>query len=174
MTVPFSMVVHFCYICNMKSRTPFFYRYMTVRGIPYQYTQPKDIFLGKYIALDGTERARWIHIRPDDDAFYQRRKFVERVLRRHEVSRHQRMISRFAFECWFMAFGPTKTTGYLYEYRLAVLNRMMYLVKEYLIRKNKPVPPSCYRDSWALMMNFMTRSMKYVNEHFKRTELQVV
>lgn len=84
------------------------------------------------------------------------------------------MISRFAFECWFRAFGPTKTTGYLFEYRLAVLNRMMYLVKEYLIRKNKPVPPRCYRDSWALMMNFMSLSMKYVNEHFKRTELPVV
>ena len=42
---------------------------MTVRGIPYQYTHPKDIFLGKYIALDGTERERWIHIHPDSDAF---------------------------------------------------------------------------------------------------------
>lgn len=147
---------------------------MTVRGIPYQYTQPKDIFLGKYIALDGTERERWIHTRPDDDAFYRRRKVVEQVLRRHEVSKHQRMISRFAFECWFRAFGPTKTTGYLFEYRLAVLNRMMYLVKKYLIQKNKPVPPRFDRDSWALMMNFMKMSMTYVNEHFKRTELPVV
>ena len=84
------------------------------------------------------------------------------------------MISRFAFECWFRAFGPTKQTMYLYEYRLAVLNRMMYLVKEYLIRQNKPVPPRCYRDSWALMANFMTLSMKYVNEHSKRTALPVV
>lgn len=164
----------FCYIYSMKSRSPFFYRYMTVRGIPYQYTQPKDIFLGKYIALDGTERERWIHTRPDDDAFYRRRKIVERVLRRHEVSKHQRMISRFAFECWFRAFGPTKTTWYLFEYRLAVLKRMMYLVKKYLIRKNKPVPPRCYRDSWDLMRNFMALSMQYVNEHFKRTELPVV
>ena len=90
------------------------------------------------------------------------------------MRKHPRMISRFAFECWFRAFGPTKTTGYLYEYRLAVLNRMMYLVKKYLIQKNKPVPFRCYRDSWDLMMNFMKMSMKYVNEHFKRTELPVV
>ena len=84
------------------------------------------------------------------------------------------MIARFALECWFRAFGPTKTTGYLYEYRLAVLNRMMYLVKRYLIQQNKPVQFRCYRDSWDLMMNFMKLSMKYVNEHFKRTELPVV
>ena len=59
---------------------------MMVRGIPYQYTRPKDIFLGKYMALDGTERERWINTRPDADAFYWHREFVERVLRRHEVS----------------------------------------------------------------------------------------
>lgn len=158
----------------MKSRPPFFYRYMTLRGIPYQYSQPKDIFLGKYIALDGTERERWIRTRPDCDAFYRRKKIVERVLRRHEVRKHQRMISRFAFECWFRAFGPTKKTLYLLEYRLAVLNRMMFLVKRYLIQRNMQLPPRCYRDSWALMVNFIKKSMMYVNEHFRRTELPVV
>lgn len=147
---------------------------MTVRGIPYQYTQPKDIFLGKYIALDGTERERWVLIHPDSDADYRRRKTVERVLLKHEVHKHQRMISRFAFECWFRAFGPTRKNLYLFEYRLAVLNRMMYLVKRYLIQQNKPVRFRCYRDSWDLMMNFMKLSMQYVNEHFKRTELPVV
>ena len=168
----FSFMLKFCYIYDMRSS--FFYRYMTVRGIPYQYTHPKNIFLGTYRALDGTKRERWVRTQPDVDAFFRRRTIAERILGRHEVHKHQRLISRFAFECWFRSFGPTKETGYLFEYRLAVLNRMMYLVKRYLIQQNKPANFRCYRDSWDLMMNFMKLSMTYVNEHFKRTELPVV
>ena len=93
---------------------------MTVHGVPYQYTEPKAIFLRTYIARDGTKREKWFRTDPSTDASWRYMQIVERTLRRHEGSKHPLRIRRFAFQVWFRAFGPTVQPLYLMKYKLDV------------------------------------------------------
>jgi hypothetical protein len=141
----------------------FFYRYMTVHGVPYQYTEPKAIFLRTYIARDGTKREKWFRTNPSTDALWRYMKIVERTLRRHEGSKHPLRIRRFAFQVWFSAFGPTVQPLYLMKYKLAVLNQMMRLVNKYLIQQNK-MPQNWSRDAFYLMCCYLTLAKKKVSD----------
>jgi hypothetical protein len=145
---------------------------MTVHGIPYQYTVPRNIFLRKYVGLDGYEREKWFRTDPSTDASFRYAKLVERTLRRNEANKHPLRIRRFAFQVWFNAFGPTAEPGYLFKYKLLVLNRMMYLVNKYLICQNKSIK-SWRSDSWKLMVYFLGLAREYANQNFKRVELLV-
>lgn len=114
-------------------RPKFLYRQLKVRGVLYQYTNPFNMFLRKYIALDGTEREQWIRSNPATDANWRQAKVVERTINRGLSHKRRRLIRQFAFQFWLLTIHSEAWKGYLPEFKLETGNQMMRMVEKYLV-----------------------------------------
>ncbi len=114
-------------------RPKFLYRQLKVRGVLYQYTNPFNMFLRKYTALDGTTREKWIRSNPATDANWRQSKLVERTIKRGLSHKRRRLIRQFAFQFWLLTIHSEAWKYYLPEFKLETANQMMRLVEKYLV-----------------------------------------
>ena len=115
------------------SRPKFLYRHLKVCGVLYQYTNPFNMFLRKYTALDGTEREKWIRSNPATDANWRQTELVDRTIKRGLSHKRRRLIRQFAVQFWLLTIHSESWKGYLPDFKLETANQLMRLVEKYLV-----------------------------------------
>lgn len=116
----------------------FYYRDLKMHGIHYQKWPKKSIFLRKYIALDGTEREKWVCHDPDC-AYNAYLKMIDRVLVRRKPSDVRGILRRATFKLWLVAMNSPRWVHYKHEFKLGILKNMMFLLEKYVISGRIPL-----------------------------------
>lgn len=116
----------------------FYYRDLKMHGIHYQKWPKKSIFLRKYIALDGTEREKWVCHDPDS-AYNHYLKMIDRVLVRRNPSDVRGILRRATFKLWFVAMNSPRWVHYKTEFKIDILKNMMHLLEKYIISGRIPL-----------------------------------
>lgn len=116
----------------------FYYRDLKMHGIHYQKWPKKSIFIRKYIALDGTEREKWVCHDPDS-AYNHYLKMIDRVLVRRKPSDVRGILRRATFKLWLVAMQSARWVHYKTEFKIGILKNMMFLLEKYIISGRIPL-----------------------------------
>ena len=116
----------------MRHLPKFYYRDLKIRGTCYQALPEFDIFLRKYVGMDGFEREKWVRRHPQSDAKGRYHRMVEMVLRKGEAPTHPLMMRRYFFKRWFMTMQSEFWQHFLTEFKLSILNELMRMVNQYV------------------------------------------
>lgn len=116
----------------------FYYRDLKIRGIPYQKYPPVRVFIGNYIALDGTKRERWISADPKIGAQFRYYKTVSKMLARRNPRKLRGVLRRFTVKYWFWQMSTPRWCKMLPDYKLKLLEKMMTLLEKYIISGRLP------------------------------------
>ena len=132
----------------------FYYRYLKMHGIHYQKWPKKSIFLRKYIAMDGTEREKWVCHDPDS-AYNHYLKMIDRVLVRRNPSDVRGILRRATFKLWLVAMNSPRWVHYKTEFKIDILKNMMHLLEKYIISGRIPLRLSAHgvRQMTAWLLN---------------------
>ena len=102
------------------------------RGICYQALPERDIFIRKYIGMDGYEREKWIRRHPKSDAMSRYHRMIEYLLLTGKAESRPLTMRRYFFKRWFMTMQGDYWRGYKPEFQRSVLNELMRMVKKYV------------------------------------------
>lgn len=116
----------------MPNLPKFYYRDFKVRGTCYQALPERDIFIRKYIGMDGFEREKWIRRHPQDDAKGRYHRMVERVLMKGEAPTHPLMMRRYFFKRWFITMQKGFWPNAKHTFKISMLNELMRMVNKYV------------------------------------------
>lgn len=123
----------------MTDSPKFYYRDATIRGIPFQTYPEVHVFLGKYTAMDGTERERWAHFNPDHCPFRRYSRMVSSMLARRNPRELRGVLRRYAVRYWMWAMQMPRWRLYKQEYRFEVLKCAMKMLEKYVISGRMPL-----------------------------------
>ena len=116
----------------MRNLPKFYYRDLKIRGTCYQALPEFDIFLRKYVGMDGFEREKWARRHPQFDAKWRYHRMVEKVLRTGGAPTHPLMMRRYFFKRWFITMQSEFWQHFLTEFKLSILNELMRMVNQYV------------------------------------------
>lgn len=116
----------------------FYFRELKMHGIHYQKWPKKRIFIRKYIALDGTEREKWIGHDPDC-AYNDYLNMIDRVLVRRKPRDMRGILRRATFKLWLVAMQSPIWIHYKPEFKIDMLKHMMQLLDIYIISGRIPL-----------------------------------
>lgn len=122
----------------MTDSPKFYYRDAKIHGIPFQKYPEVHVFLGKYTALDGTERERWAHFDPDHCPYMRYTRMVSSMLARRNPRELRGVLRRYAVRYWMWAMQMTRWRAYKQEYRFEVLKYAMKMLEQYVISGRMP------------------------------------
>lgn len=114
----------------------FYYRDLKGRGasrdICYQALPDRDIFIRKYIGMDGFEREKWVRRHPKSDAIFRYHRMVEHLLLTGQSESRPLTMRRYFFKRWFMSMQGDFWRNYKPEFKLGMLNELMRMVNKYV------------------------------------------
>ena len=123
----------------MPESPKFYYRDATIRGIPFQKYPKVHVFLGKYTALDGTERERWANFDPGHCPYLRYTSMASRMLARRNPRELRGVLRRYAVRYWMWAMQKPRWRVYKQECRLEVLKCAMEMLDKYVISGRMPL-----------------------------------
>ena len=117
----------------MPAPPKFYYRDAKILGIPFQKYPEVHVFLGKYTALDGTERERWAHFDPDHCPYMRYNRMVSSMLARRNPRELRGVLRRYAVRYWMWAMQMPRWRLYKQECLFEVLKCAMQMLESYVI-----------------------------------------
>jgi hypothetical protein len=134
----------------MTDSPKFYYRDAKIHGIPFQKYPETHVFLGKYIAMDGTERERWAHFDPDHCTFMRYSRMVSSMLARRNPRELRGVLRRYAVRYWMWAMQVPRWRVYKQECRLEVLKYAMKLLEKHVITGRFRAQDAGHTMGWLL------------------------
>ena len=117
----------------MTDSPKFYYRDAKILGIPFQKYPEVHVFLGKYTAMDGTERERWVHFSPAHCPYLRYNRMVNRMLVRRNPRELRGVLRRYAVRYWMWAMQVPFWRVYKQECRFEVLKCAMEMLEKFVI-----------------------------------------
>lgn len=122
----------------MPDSPKFYYRDAKILGIPFQKYPKVHVFLGKYTALDGTERERWADFDPAHCPYIRYNRMANKMLVRRNPRELRGVLRRFTVKYWFWQMSTPRWCKMLPDYKLKLLEKMMTLLEKYIISGRLP------------------------------------
>ena len=123
----------------MTDSPKFYYRDAKILGIPFQKYPEVHVFLGKYTAMDGTERERWAHFDPDHCPYMRYNRMVNSMLARRNPRELRGVLRRYAVRYWMWVMQKPRWHVYKQECRLEVLKCAMEMLEKFVISGRMPL-----------------------------------
>ena len=123
----------------MPEMPKFYYRDAKIHGIPFQKYPKVHVFLGKYTAMDGTERERWADFDPTNCPYMRYNRMVNSMLARRNPRELRGVLRRYAVRYWLWAMQRPRWRVYKQECRFEVLKYAMKLLEQYVISGRMPL-----------------------------------
>ena len=123
----------------MPDSPKFYYRDAKILDIPFQKYPEVHVFLGKYTAMDGTERERWAHFDPDHCPYMRYNRMVNRMLARRNPRELRGVLRRYVVRYWMWAMQMPRWQVYKPECRFELLKCAMEMLEKYVISGRMPL-----------------------------------
>lgn len=118
-------------------KAKFYYRYMTMHGIPYQKYPEFRTFIRRYRGMDWFEREKWITAKPEVDAARRYEKMVDRIIRTGQAAQKPLTVRRYFLSRWFNTMQNEFWKHFIPEYKIGLLNELMRMCRKYVTSGKK-------------------------------------